>query len=393
MCFDMDNFSSIIAAIKAVHGEGATSLPLHAPLFQGREREYVLDTLESTFVSSVGAYVDRFEALLCAVTGAKHAIACVNGTSALQVALHLAGVRRGDLVITQALSFVATANAIVHAGGEPVFCDVSRETLGLSPRAVKNFLQQHCVRLPEKGGEVRHKASGRRVSACLPMHSLGLPCHIVDMRALCEEWGLALVEDAAEALGSLYHGQHCGTFGLLGVLSFNGNKICTCGGGGAILTHDAALAQQAKALTTTAKRPHAWEFYHDSVAWNFRMPNLNAALGCAQMEQIWDFVDSKRFLADRYAELFAEQTDWHFVHEPEHSRSNYWLCTVLTKTRTERDAFLAATNAAGVMTRPLWEPLHSLPMYAGCARDALSVSTDLANRAVNVPSSVQRRGS
>lgn len=390
MCFDMDNFSSIIAAIKAVHGEGATSLSLHAPLFQGREREYVLDTLESTFVSSVGAYVDRFEALLCAVTGAKHAIACVNGTSALQVALHLAGVRRGDLVITQALSFVATANAIVHAGGEPVFCDVSRETLGLSPRAVKNFLQQHCVR---QNGEVRHLPSGKRVAACVPMHSFGLACHIVDICALCEEWAIPVVEDAAEALGSLYHGKHCGSFGQMGILSFNGNKICTCGGGGALLTNDAAFARHAKALTTTSKRPHAWEFYHEELAWNFRMPNLNAALGCAQLEQLWDFVAQKRLLADAYAEFFAADTDWAFAHEPEHSRSNYWLCAVLTNSKAERDAFLSASNAAGVMTRPAWEPLHSLPMYQHCVRDELRVTQDIAARLVNIPSGVRPHAS
>lgn len=381
----MHDFSSILKGIRELCTGHAGALPLHAPIFQGREREYVLDTLDSTFVSSVGAYVDRFEALLCGITGAKHAIACVNGTCALQVALQLAGVQSGDLVITQALSFVATANAIAHAGGRPVFCDVNRETLGLSPRAVKDFLQQHCER---QQGEVRYKNSGQRIAACVPMHTFGLPCHILDLRAVCEEWGIPLVEDAAEALGSLYHGQHCGAFGALGILSFNGNKICTCGGGGAILVQDDAVAQQAKALTTTAKRPHAWEFFHEQKAWNFRMPNLNAALGCAQLEQLWDFVAEKRQRADAYAELFAAETDWAFVHEPEHSRSNYWLCAVLTGSKAERDAFLTASNSAAVMTRPAWEPLHTLPMYAQEVRGNLQVTEDIASRLVNVPSGV-----
>lgn len=385
MSFNMNDFSLILNEIRAICKEDTQTLPLHAPVFRGNERAYVLDTLDSTFVSSVGAYVDRFEALLCEITGAKHAIACVNGTCALQVALKLGGVQPGDLVITQSLSFVATANAIAHAGASPVFCDVNRESLGLSPRAVKEFLQQHCER---RQGEVRHKASGQKIAACVPMHSFGLPCHILDLGAVCEEWGIPLVEDAAEALGSLYHGQHCGTFGALGIVSFNGNKICTCGGGGAILVQDAALAREAKALTTTAKRPHAWEFFHEQKAWNFRMPNLNAALGCAQLEQLWGFVAEKRRLADAYAGLFAAETDWDFVHEPEHSRSNYWLCAVLTTSRAERDVFLAAGHRAGIMARPAWEPLHTLPMYTRDLRGPLPVTEDIASRLVNLPSGV-----
>lgn len=383
----MTGFASLLAGIRSLHRRPEGFLPLHAPIFDGNERAYVLDTIDSTFVSSVGAYVNRFERMLESATGARRAVACANGTAALQVALHLAGVRPGDVVLTQALSFVATANAVAHCGAEPVFLDVDRETLGLAPEAVRAFLETHCRR---NGATCRLKEDGRRVAACVPMHTFGLPCRADSLRDLCDEWGIPLVEDAAEALGSRRGGRHCGTFGLLGTLSFNGNKIVTTGGGGAILTNDEELGARAKHLTTTGKQPHAWRFFHDDVAWNYRMPNLNAALGCAQLERLDAFVEEKRRIAEGYAALFAG-TPWEFVREPPDTRSMYWLCAVLLRDRAERDAFLEASNAAGVMTRPVWEPLHTLPMYMHCHRDELTTTQWVADRLVNLPSGVREK--
>lgn len=378
-----DFFSTLCGRIRTLHGNPEGKVPLHAPIFAGNERQYVLDTLDSTFVSSVGGYVTRFEEQLHYITGARHAVACVNGTSALHVALHLAGVGPEDLVVTQALSFVATANAIAHNGAEPVFLDVDADTLGLSPRALNRFLKEECI---NTGGKLLHKPTKRRVAACVPMHTFGIPCRIEEIAACCAEAELPLVEDAAEALGSLYRGRHCGTYGQLGILSFNGNKICTTGGGGAILTDDAEFGRLAKHLTTTAKLPHSWEYRHDAVAWNYRMPNINAALGCAQLEQLDGLVAAKRRLAKGYSEIFAE-TSWRFIHEPEFSRSNYWLCAVLTNNRQERDILLSTFQTMGIMGRPLWEPLHSLPMYKHCPHGNLTVSEDAATRLVNLPSS------
>ena len=375
----------LLRGIRSIHGEENAFLPLHAPRFTGNEQAYVVDTIVSTFVSSVGAYVTRFEEMLCAATGAKYAIACVNGTAALQVALHVCGVRPGELVITQALSFVATANAIAHTGARPVFCDVDADTLGLAPSAVAAFLTEACERVD---GEVRHKASGKRVAACVPMHTFGFPCRIEDLATLCEQWNIPLLEDAAEALGSRCGDRHCGTFGRIGTLSFNGNKIVTTGGGGALLTNDAELARLIKHLTTTAKLPHAWEFRHDALAWNFRMPNLNAALGCAQLERLDAFLRDKRAMVREYANLFAG-SDYAFLQERAGTTANYWLFAVLCADRAERDSFLQQSNARGVMTRPCWEPLHTLPMYADCLRDALTATHDIAERLVNVPSSVR----
>lgn len=380
----MYDFTPILNGIRRINNAPEAFLPLHAPVFAGKEREYVLDTIDSTFVSSVGAYVTRFEEQLRAVTGAGYAIACANGTVALQVALCLAGVRRDDLVLTQALSFVATANAIAHAGGEPVFLDVEADSFGLSPESLRLFLEKECV---TADGVCLHKATGRRIAACVPMHTFGLPCHIDEICALCAQWNIPVVEDAAEALGSLYKGRHCGTFGLLGTLSFNGNKIVTTGGGGAVLTNDEEIGLSAKHCTTTAKRPHRWEFYHDCAGWNYRLPNLNAALGCAQLERLDFFLQHKRALAEAYAELFAA-TPWSFVKEPKNTRSNYWLCAVLFADRAQRDAFLEASNDAGIMTRPAWEPLHTLPMYTHCLRGELDVTLNIADRLVNLPSGV-----
>lgn len=377
-------YEALINSIRSVQNFPDGPIPLHAPVFAGNEKKYVLDTIESTFVSSVGEYVTRFENLLAEYCGSKRAVACCNGTSALEIALRLAGVRNEDLVLTQALTFVATANAIVHAGGEPVFLDVDRDTLGLSPKAVANFLRKHC-RL--EGKQCLHTQSRRRVAVCVPMHTFGHPAHMDELLAVCQEWNIPVVEDAAEALGSTYKGLHCGTMGQIGILSFNGNKTVTTGGGGAVLTNNEKLGTLAKHLTTTAKLPHRWEFRHDAVAWNFRLPNLNAALGCAQMEQLDHFLSIKRARAKAYEKLFRN-SEWQFVAEPQGCSSNYWLCAVLTNSRSERDTFLAEANDAGLGTRPVWEPLHTLPMFKACQCDELQVTMDIAARLVNLPSGV-----
>jgi aminotransferase in exopolysaccharide biosynthesis len=359
-------------------------IPLHAPVFPGREREYVLQTIDSTFVSSVGIFVDRFERDIAAYTGAKRAVATVNGTAALHAALLLAGVKAGELVVTQSLTFVATCNAIAYCHAEPAFVDVDRDTLGLSPTALEAWLDA-SARL-DADGLCRLKQDGRVVRACLPMHTFGHPVHLDRLVEVCVRWNLALVEDAAESLGSLYHGKHTGTFGLLGTLSFNGNKILTTGGGGMILA-DEALGARAKHLTTTAKKPHPYEFVHDEVGYNYRLPNLNAALGCAQLEQLDRFVESKRALADRYAAHLAGSA-LEFVREPVGCRSNYWLNAVICDSREQRDALLKATNDKGVMTRPIWQLMTHLPIYQNCPRGDLATAEWLEARVVNLPSSV-----
>lgn len=359
-------------------------IPLHAPVFKGQESGYVQETIASTFVSSVGAFVDRFEKDAAAYTGAARAVATVNGTAALHAALLLAGVQRDELVITQALTFVATCNAIAYCGAQPVFVDVDRHTLGMSPAALEAWLQAHA-RL-DADGNCRSKDGDRRIAACLPMHTFGHPADLDGLVSVCERWSLPLVEDAAESLGSLYRGKHTGSFGLLGTLSFNGNKIITTGGGGMILTNE-ALGARAKHLTTTAKRSHPFEYVHDEIGFNYRLPNLNAALGCAQFEQLEHFIASKRELASRYA-AHLEGSELIFVQEPEHCRSNYWLNAVICPSRERRDFLLQASNAANVMTRPIWQLMCDLPAYAHCSHDGLEQSRWLADRIVNLPSSV-----
>lgn len=359
-------------------------IPLHAPVFSGNEREYVVDTIDSTFVSSVGAYVDRFERDMAAYTGAARAVATVNGTAALHIALKLAGVESGDLVITQPLTFVATCNAIAYCGAEPVFVDVDRHTLGLSPQALDHWLSDHAR--VDGDGVCRTRADAKVIRACLPMHTFGHPADLDGLVEVCARWHVALVEDAAESLGSLYKGRHTGTIGRLGTLSFNGNKIITTGGGGMILT-DETLGARAKHLTTTAKRPHPYEYVHDEIGYNYRLPNLNAALGCAQLEQLEAFVATKRGLASRYAAHFSG-SDLQFVTEPEGCRSNYWLNAVVCDTRDQRDALLKSTNDAGVMTRPIWALMNRLPAYAHCRQGPLTQAQWLEARVVNLPSSV-----
>lgn len=359
-------------------------IPLHAPVFAGHERQYVTDTIESTFVSSVGAYVDRFERDIATYTASPRAVATVNGTAALHIALQLAGVRAGELVITQPLTFVATCNAIAYCNAAPVFVDVDRHTLGLSPKALAAWLEEHAHLGDD--GLCRTKLDGRVVRACVPMHTFGHPASLDGLVAVCSAWNLALVEDAAESLGSLYKGQHTGTFGLLGTLSFNGNKIITTGGGGMILSGE-ALATRAKHLTTTAKKPHPFEYVHDELGYNYRLPNLNAALGCAQLEQLEKFIANKRELAAHYAE-HLKGSDLQFVSEPPECRSNYWLNAVVCEDREQRDALLNASNAQGVMTRPIWALMNHLSMYASSLKGELANAEWLEARVVNLPSSV-----
>lgn len=359
-------------------------IPLHEPRFQGREKDYVLDAIDSTFVSSVGPYVDRFEADCARYTGAKYAVATVNGTAALHLALLLAGVKRNEEVITQALTFIATCNAIHYCGAEPIFVDVDKSTLGLSAQALQDYLDS-CAEY--RNGETWNNKTGKRIAACLPMHTFGHPADMPRIMQICEKYNIPVVEDAAEALGSTLNKQHCGTFGLLGILSFNGNKIMTTGGGGMILTNDPTLAKQAKHLSTTAKEPHSWCVTHDQVGFNYRLPNLNAALGVAQLECVPLFLSKKRELAARYIE-WSRQHRFQCIIEPESARSNYWLNAVVLENPAERDAFLTASNEQGVMTRPLWQPMHLLPMYRHCQKDSLTITEWAADRVVNVPSSV-----
>jgi len=360
-------------------------IALHEPRFRGNEKRYVNDAIDSTFVSSVGEYVTRFEAMLQDITGAHYAVAVVNGTAALHMALLLANVKPGDLVLTQALSFVATANAITHANAEPVFLDIEKNTLGLDPDSLQLFLNANAEK---RNKACFDKATGRRYAACVPMHTFGHPCRIETVLDICDEYGIPVVEDAAEALGSLWHERHCGTFGFMGVLSFNGNKIITTGGGGAIITNDEAVAIRAKHLTTTAKKPHPWLFEHDEIAYNYRMPNLNAALGCAQLEQLDGFIENKRVLAKEYS-AFCVAEGLQFMEEPIGAYANYWLNSIFTKDRKDRDTFLALSNEQGIQTRPAWGLLPKQPMYTQCQCAPIPIALDVTERLVNIPSSVR----
>lgn len=358
-------------------------IPLHAPTFQGNEKSYVANTIDSTFVSSVGEYVDEFETRLEQYTQAGKVVATVNGTAALHTSLYLAGVSRGDMVITQALTFVATCNVISHMGAEPVFVDVSPVSLGLCPQALNAYLRASAT-LTEAG--CVHAATGKRMKAVVPMHTFGHPADLDALAAICEEWQLVLVEDAAESLGSFFREKHTGTVGDFGALSFNGNKIITTGGGGAVLCKRLQDGVRAKHLTTQAKVPHPYEFYHDEAGFNFRMPNLNAALGCAQMEQLADFVANKRLLARHYQAYF-DNTPFQFVTEPDYGKSNYWLNAVICPDTETRNALLKTTNDAGVMTRPVWQLMHRLPMFADADRGDLWYSEYLEGHLINLPSS------
>lgn len=362
------------------------TVPLHAPLFIGNEKKYLEECIDTTFVSSVGKFVDRFEADMAAYTGSRKAVVCVSGTNALHMAMMLAGVERDDEVLTQALTFIATCNAISYIGAHPVFIDVDMETLGLSPQAVKDWLVKNAE---VKNGVCYNKHTGRRVKACVPMHTFGHPVKIDELVAVCEEWHLELVEDAAESIGSLYKGRHTGTFGKVGAISFNGNKTITTGGGGMLLFQDEELGKLAKHLTTQAKVPHRWAFVHDHIGYNYRMPNINAALGCAQLENIDRYVADKRETAAIYADFFKNIPDITFFTEPEDCRSNYWLNVVMLKDKSAQQEFLEYTNDHGVMTRPVWELMNRLKMFKHCETDGLKNTEWLADRIVNIPSSVR----
>lgn len=376
----------IINALHAVLGYPTDFVPLHEPRLTGNEQYYVKECIASTYVSSVGAYVDRFERELAAYTGARRVVAVVNGTSALQIALQLAGVQANDEVIIPALTFVATANAVHYMGATPHFADSHSSTLGLDPLALREWLK---VIAEPAGNCFRNRYTGRRIRAIVPMHTFGHPCDMEGLLSVAYDYQVVVVEDAAESLGSFYHGQHTGTFGLLGALSFNGNKIVTTGGGGAILTNDENLANRARHLTTTAKRPHRWDYVHDEVGYNFRMPNLNAALGCAQLEQLPGYIASKRLLFIRYQEAFSGIKDVRLMGEPSGCKSNYWLqALVLAESVAEkRDEILQATNDAGLMTRPVWRLMHHLEPYKKCPRAPLPIAESLAQRIINIPSS------
>lgn len=378
-------YSQVTDFVHQLFGTEET-VSLHAPLFIGNEKKYLNECIDTTFVSSVGKFVDRFEEEMAAYTGAKKAVVCVSGTNALHMAMMLVGVERDDEVLTQALTFIATCNAISYIGAHPVFIDVDMETLGLSPKAVKAWLEKNAEL---KNGVCYNKKTGRRVKACIPMHTFGHPVKIDELVQICDEWHLELVEDAAESIGSLYKGQHTGTFGKVGAISFNGNKTITTGGGGMLLFQDEELGKLAKHLTTQAKVPHRWAFVHDHIGYNYRMPNINAALGCAQLENLDRYVENKRETAQIYADFFKNVPDITFFTEPENCRSNYWLNVVMLKGKAAQQEFLEYTNDHGVMTRPVWELMNRLEMFKHCETDGLKNTEWLADRIVNIPSSVR----
>jgi len=359
-------------------------IPLHEPRFIGREKDFVSSTIDSTFVSSVGKYVDQFEDDLAKYTGSKKAIAIVNGTSALHLSMLMADIKPGDYVITQALTFVATCNAISYCQAEPILIDVDKHTLGLSPIALESWLDDNAYL--DSDQVCKLKNSNRTIKACIPMHTFGHPVEIDTLEIICNAWNLALIEDAAESLGSLYKNTHTGTFGLMGTLSFNGNKIITTGGGGAILCNE-NLYSKGKHLSTTAKIPNNIHFVHDEVGFNYRLPNLNAALGCAQLESIDTFVAQKRDLAHEYAELF-HNSNLEFFTEPKNCRSNYWLNTVICDDLSQRDILLSSMTGKDIMARPVWTPMHKLPMFRNAIKDGLKNTSWLEERIVNIPSSL-----
>ena len=377
-------FESIIREIRSIFNSPTAFVPLHQPFFGGNEKKYLSETIDSTFVSSVGAFVDRFETMMQNITGAKFAVATTNGTTALHLSLLVAGVKPGDEVITQALSFIATPNAISHAQASPVFIDVDKQNMGLSPQALQSWFEANTS--VDKNNNCINNKTGKRVSACIPMHSFGFPLYIEEVVQVCNKYYVPVIEDAAESLGSYVGLRHTGTFGLMGTFSFNGNKTVTCGGGGVIITNDEHVAKLAKHLSTTAKIPHKWEFAHDAVAYNYRLPNLNAALACAQLEKLEVILANKRNLSLIYKDFFAGK-NIEFVEEREGTTANYWLNSIILPSRAYQQEFLKYSNENGVMTRPVWQLSNQLAMYSSCQHDGLSNSQYLAERVVNIPSS------
>ena len=374
----------IIAFIKDLYGKEGI-IPLHEPFFQGNEKAYINECIDSTFVSSVGKFVDQFEEHVSRFTNADFAVATVNGTSALHIALLLAGVGHGDEVITQPLTFVATCNALSYIGAHPVFIDVDKDTLSLSPEKLEHFLK---FKTEQINGQCFNKATKRRIRAIVPMHTFGLPARIEELVAIADRYHIDLIEDAAESLGSFYKAKHTGTFGRMGVLSFNGNKTITTGGGGMILTNDEDLARKAKHLTTTGKTPHRWDFVHDQVAYNYRLPNINAALGCAQMESLPAILKAKRRIAESYKRFFENRSQV-YIAESRDCRSNYWLNAIILGDLHERNHFLEQTNDNGIMTRPVWRLMNRLPMFSGAQTENLENAYWLEERVVNLPSSAK----
>ena len=377
-------FDDFIRFVQELYGTKEL-IPLHSPRFNGNEKKYLLETIDSTFVSSVGEFVNRFEQQVADYTGSSHAIAVVNGTVALQIALKLSGARYNTEVITQSFTFVATSNAIRHCGAVPVFVDVNRSTMGLSPKSLEEFLEGQCELRDD--GTCWNRLSNRQVVSCLPVHTFGFPAQLNEIKKICDHYNIVMVEDAAESLGSFYGKKHTGVIGKLAALSFNGNKIITTGGGGMILTNDNKLAKQARHITTTAKKPHKWEFNHDEVAYNYRLPNLNAALGVAQMESLLEYIKNKREVAHQY-QAWGARNNMNFIQEPANTKANYWLNVVIMQDKRYRDQILEATNNRNIMTRPAWVPMHKLSINQDCQCSDMRNTEWLYDRVVNVPSSV-----
>ena len=377
-------FDSAIDFIQSLY-QTNNSIPLHEPKFIGNEKKYLNECIDSTFVSSVGKFVDEFEEMVARFSGAKYAVATSNGTSALHIGLKLVGVDGSCEVITQPLTFVATVNAISYCNAKPIFVDVDRETLGLSPSKLKEFLEEFATF--NENGECINKSTNKIIKACMPMHTFGHPCKIDEIVEICDSYNIAVVEDAAESLGSYYKGKHTGLFGKVGVFSFNGNKIITAGGGGMLVFDDEQLAKKAKHITTTSKVPHPYEYIHDEIGYNYRITNLAAALGVAQMENLQLFIDKQRYLASIYKDYFKD-TNIEFIKEPKDSKSNYWLNTVMLKDKQTRDEFLKYTNDNGIMTRPIWRLMNKLDMFKEAQTGNLDNSKWLEERVVNIPSSV-----
>ena len=377
-------FENVINFIQEIY-QTKNYIPLHEPKFIGNEKKYLNECIDSTFVSSVGKFVDEAEEKIAKYTGVKYAVATSNGTSALHISLILGGVEQEDEVITQSLNFVASCNAINYCSAKPIFIDVDKDTMGLSPSALKYFLENNTTVINKK---CINNKTNKIIKACVPMHSYGHPCKIDEIKEICDEYFIFLIEDAAESLGSIYKDKHTGSFAQLGIISFNGNKTITAGGGGCIVTNEKVLAKKARHLTTTAKVPHKWDFNHDMVGYNYRMPNLNAALLLAQLEKLDDFITNKRNLANKY-EVFFKSMDYNFFKEPKDSKSNYWLNSIMLKDKNQRDKFLEETNSKGVMTRPIWTLMNKLPMFKDAQCDDLKNSKWLDERVVNIPSSVR----
>lgn len=379
-------YESTIHFIKQIY-KNVDHVLLHAPAFIGNEKKYLDDCIDTTFVSSVGKYVDRFEDAIAKYTGANRAVVCVNGTMALFMALKLCGIKPDEKVITQPLTFIATANAIAYCYAHPVFLDVDEDTMGLSPTKVRLWLERNAA---VKSDGCYDKHSGKKIRAVVPMHTFGHPVKIDDFVKLCDEWKLALIEDAAESIGSFYKGRHTGTYGEIGCMSFNGNKTITCGGGGILLFQNKEKGDYAKHITTQAKIPHRWEFKHDAIGYNLRMPNINAALGCAQLECIDTILANKRETSRMYKDFFSNIDDISFFDEPKDCKSNFWLNAVLLRDKRERDIFLAETNDNGIQTRPIWELMNRLPMFISATRGDLSTAEMFADRIVNIPSGYRK---